>query len=71
MITQVTIKNFKCLRDVTVNLEPFTVFVGANGSGKTSFLQALDLLCRTFQMQPVQSDGEFKQNRSHGITDHG
>ncbi len=69
MITQVTIKNFKCLRDVTVNLEPFTVFVGANGSGKTSFLQALDLLCRTFQMQPVQSDGEFKQNRSHGITD--
>lgn len=35
MIRCVTIKNFKCLRDVTVNLEPFTVFVGANGSGKT------------------------------------
>jgi predicted ATPase len=69
MIRQVTIKNFKCLRDVTVALEPFTVFVGANGSGKTSFLQALDLLCRTFRGQPGQLDGEFKQNRSYGTTD--
>ena len=41
MITQVSIKNFKCLRDVTVNLERFTVFVGANGSGKTSILSAI------------------------------
>ena len=69
MITQVTIKNFKCLRDVTVNLEQFTVFVGANGSGKTSFLQALDLLCRTFRAQPGQLDGEFRSNRSYGSTE--
>ena len=41
MITQVSIKNFKSLRDVTVNLERFTVFVGANGSGKTSILSAI------------------------------
>ncbi len=52
MISQVTIKNFKCLRDVTVELQPFTVFVGANGSGKTSILQAIDLLCRTFRADP-------------------
>jgi energy-coupling factor transporter ATP-binding protein EcfA2 len=69
MITQVSIKNFKCLRDVTVNLERFTVFVGANGSGKTSFLQALDLLCRTFRGQPGQPDGEYQQNRSFGATE--
>lgn len=69
MIRCVTIKNFKCLRDVTVNLEPFTVFVGANGSGKTSFLQALDLLCRTFRTQPGQLDGDYQQNRSFGTTD--
>lgn len=68
MITQVAIKNFKCLRDVTVALGRFTVFVGANGSGKTSFLQALDLLCRTFLLQPGQLDGEFEQNRTHGTT---
>lgn len=41
MIQQVSIKNFKCLRDVTVALEPFTVFVGANGSGKTSILSGI------------------------------
>jgi ABC-type branched-subunit amino acid transport system ATPase component len=41
MISQVTIKNFKCLRDVTIDLEPFTIFVGANGSGKTSILSAI------------------------------
>lgn len=69
MIRCVTIKNFKCLRDVTVDLEPFTVFVGANGSGKTSFLQALDLLCRTFRQQPGQLDGDYQQNRSFGIAD--
>jgi hypothetical protein len=29
-------------------LEPFTVFVGPNASGKSSILQGLDLLCRVF-----------------------
>jgi ABC-type branched-subunit amino acid transport system ATPase component len=40
MIHKVHIQNFKCLRDVSVELERFTVFVGANGSGKTSVLEA-------------------------------
>ncbi len=34
MIQQVAIKNFKCLRDVTVNLERFTVFVGKTAAGR-------------------------------------
>lgn len=41
MIHKVHIQNFKCLRDVSVELERFTVFVGANGSGKTSVLEAI------------------------------
>lgn len=69
MIESVTIKNFKCLRDVTIKLEPFTIFVGANGSGKTSILQALDLLCRTFRTQPQQLDGEYQQHRTYGATE--
>lgn len=69
MISQVSIKNFKCLRDVTVSLERFTVFVGANGSGKTSFLQALDLLCRTFRGPSEQLEVEYRQNRSYGTTE--
>lgn len=69
MITQVSIKNFKCLREVTVSLKRFTVFVGANGSGKTSVLQALDLLCRTFRTHPGQLEGEFLSHRSFGVTE--
>jgi predicted ATPase len=49
MISKVAIRNFKSLRDVHVGLERFTVFVGPNASGKSSILQSLDLLCRTFR----------------------
>ena len=41
MIHKVRIQNFKSLRDVSVELERFTVLVGANGSGKTSVLEAV------------------------------
>lgn len=38
----VTIRNFRCIRDVTIDLGPFTVLVGGNGAGKTAILDALD-----------------------------
>jgi predicted ATPase len=41
MLTRVKIKNYRCLRDVDVELEPFTVLVGPNGSGKSTLMQAL------------------------------
>ena len=41
MIHKVRIQNFKSLRNVGIELERFTVFVGANGSGKTSVLEAI------------------------------
>lgn len=44
MITQATIKTSKCLQNLTVNLDPFTVFVGANGSGKTAVLQSISFM---------------------------
>jgi predicted ATPase len=40
-IKSVEISNFKSLADVRVDLDPFTVFVGANGSGKSNFIDAL------------------------------
>jgi len=42
MIASVKVQNFKNLKDQKIPLERFTVFVGANGSGKTSVLQAID-----------------------------
>lgn len=41
MINQISVKNFKALRDVTVDLERFTVLIGPNDTGKSSFLEAL------------------------------
>src|SRR5438270_77337 len=55
MIHKVHIQNFKCLRDVSVELERFTVFVGANGSGKTSVLEAIDNAVRAYTGERLAS----------------
>lgn len=41
MLTQVRLTNYRCFKDATIKLAPFTVFVGANSSGKTTLLKAL------------------------------
>ena len=41
MIRKIRIQNFKSLRDVTVDLDPVTVFVGTSGVGKTNLVTAL------------------------------
>jgi len=40
-IKEVRVRNFRCLRTVDVELDPLTVLIGQNNSGKTSFLNAL------------------------------
>lgn len=44
MIETVTIHNFKAIRSATVKLNDFTVFIGNNGSGKSSVIEALQTL---------------------------
>jgi predicted ATPase len=44
MIEQITIRNFKSLVDVTVNLSPTTVLIGRSGVGKSNFLRAIRFL---------------------------
>jgi predicted ATPase len=48
MITRVSIQNYKSLADVTVDLGPLTVLVGANGSGKSNFVDALSFVADIF-----------------------
>lgn len=43
MITKLTIRNFKTLNEVSLDLQSSVVFVGPNNSGKTSALQAIAL----------------------------
>ncbi len=46
MITQIEIDGFKTFKDFKVELSPFQVIVGANGSGKSNLFDALHLLSR-------------------------
>jgi predicted ATPase len=52
VIASVTFRNFKALRSTSLALAPFNLVVGANGSGKTSFIQAV-LLLRALAKLPV------------------
>ncbi len=42
--SRIEIKGFRRLHDVTVDMRPLMVLIGANGVGKTSFLDAVSLL---------------------------
>lgn len=44
MIKKVRIRDFKSIRDLTVELDPVTVLVGRSGTGKSNFVQALRFL---------------------------
>ncbi len=48
---KITIKNFKSIKDVSVELGKLNVLIGPNGSGKTNFLEAV-LLARTIVRPP-------------------
>jgi putative ATP-dependent endonuclease of OLD family len=42
-LTNLRVRNYRCLEDVELPLEGLTAFVGPNGSGKTTLLRAIDL----------------------------
>jgi predicted ATPase len=44
MLRKLTIRNFKAIRDMTIEFTPLTVLIGGNGCGKSTVLQAIDFL---------------------------
>jgi len=60
MLTRVQIKNFRCLREVDVPLKPLTVLIGQNNTGKSAFLQAINLLGTVYN----HGDQQFKVQKS-------
>ncbi|MEZ4734011.1 MAG: ATP-binding protein [Caldilineaceae bacterium] len=46
MLEKIRIERYKSLYDVTIALEPLTVFIGPNGSGKSNICEALFLLSK-------------------------
>ncbi len=65
MIAAVRFRNFKALREAAVRLEPFNLFIGPNGSGKTSLIQAL-LRLRTLAGRPAIHASEPKDLKPSG-----
>ncbi len=43
-LSKINIKNYRSFKDAEVSLRPFTLIIGANGSGKSNFLRALRAL---------------------------
>ncbi len=65
MIAAVHFENFKALRSAAVRLEPFNLFIGPNGSGKTSLIQAL-LRLRTLAGLPVSHGRDLQAQHPEG-----
>jgi len=59
MLSKITIKNFKSLEDISIDFGLITVFIGANGTGKSSVLQALMLLKQSLGTQNLVLDGKY------------
>jgi len=56
VLKTIQIRNFKCFEDTgPTDLKPVTLLFGKNGSGKTSFLDALYLLTQTLESRDASS----------------
>jgi predicted ATPase len=77
MLKRFVASNFKSIKHLELELQPFMVFVGPNGAGKTNIVQAIDLfgeLLRQGSIEPIRDLGydeiirrEMKPARS-GLT---
>ena len=50
MLNNLTIKNFKCFENLSVELSNLNVFAGINSMGKSSVIQAILLLRQAYEM---------------------
>ena len=78
MIASVAFRNFKALRNTSLQLSPFNLVIGPNGSGKTSLIEAVQTLRTLAKLPlgdshaPTRADGPeitFKFSAPHaGVT---
>jgi predicted ATPase len=57
MITHVRIQNFLSFLDASVDLQPFSLVLGANGSGKTNFLKFFQAISTDPNLRPPKLGG--------------
>lgn len=66
MIKKIRIENFRCIRELEMDLEPLTVLVGPNASGKSTVLAALALQ----HWRPSDGKGSISWHESDGTRKH-
>jgi predicted ATPase len=59
VLDHVEIANFKSIKHLDMQVNPFMVFVGPNGAGKTNIVQALDLLGAVLEQGSIEPVREF------------
>lgn len=71
-ITEIRIKGMRSLEDVTLKLDGLTVLIGENGSGKSTIVEACELLSKigrnAFQSVFFQRHGGMNALLRHGAT---
>jgi predicted ATPase len=68
MIQSVEIQNFKNIRHQKIDLERLTVFVGPNGCGKTSVLQAIHYSARTLALECKSDEGWWEDHKADSLS---
>jgi len=58
-IRNIRLKGFKCFKDETVSFDDLTTFIGANGAGKSSVLEALSKLFNVDSKQRNITSSDF------------
>ena len=61
---KIRIRGYRRLFDVEIEMRPLTVVLGANGSGKSSFLDAWSLLAASCRSQLAEKLSEY-----HGLNE--
>lgn len=58
-IISLSIKNFRCHKDLTLELNEHHTLVGENGTGKTAILEAINMACSPYYLQSRISEQDF------------
>jgi len=56
MIQRISIKNYKSVNDLSIELGRVNVFIGENGSGKSNILEALTLAATSINHSEIEND---------------
>ena len=55
MLKQINLKNWKSFKDATLYIDPITILIGTNSSGKSNVIDALDFLSRIPEAKSLES----------------